>query len=448
MTELYIYTYFNYNVGFRDNFIDANILAVISHLNNEGYSPGVLNYKDDFLIEKFIVTNSINNAVFIVHIGYTDTFGNISLKNFLNQIREIKKTTKNIKFIFWGYLAYSIGDELFKLGICDVLISNNEILYLNRRTSKDIIILKLAKIIKKSLIAYTSVTNLNIQKYFPFLNRETLVCLYTSRGCNRSCTFCAYNLDLNSNWIQSDLEGLVRDISYLYNEYGIKNIAFCDSDFGGDKKSVILRSRDLEKFIKKYNLTQKINISLNIRIDLISKEVLNNLFLSGVHTVLTGIESFTEKTLRIFRKPVFKIDDLYKNTEYAEQLGINIVASYILWHPWQEIKTLKNEMERIIDYGRFRIPQFLSKSKLQVIPNTPIEGILKQNKLLIKGFLERDFKFIAPDVRKLHNIMQEWYRKNVSNFLNSNSDLKKDLIFIAELKIAELNYFYQIIKSY
>jgi hypothetical protein len=154
--------------------------------------------------------------------------------------------------------------------------------------------------------------------------------------------------------------------------------------------------------------------------------------------MLIGVESFTEETLhRLYGKR----QDLAHLTEVvaaADACGITTVASYILWHPWQTIPGIRRELDAIEAFGRWRIPQFMARSQLLVIPGTVIEHKLRRSGLLDARPFERRFRFADPSASALHQALGGWFEQTALPVLTGLSERRADDISaLAALKAAE-----------
>ena len=122
----------------------------------------------------------------------------------------------------------------------------------------------------------------------------------------------------------------------------------------------------------------------------------------------------------------------------ADAAGITTVASYILWHPWQTLESLRLELAAIDAFGRHRIPQFMARSRLLVIPGTVAETQIRRAGLLDAAPFHRNFRFADPEATAVHDGLTDWFTQHAAPVLaHLSENHADDLTMLAELKIAE-----------
>lgn len=217
-----------------------------------------------------------------------------------------------------------------------------------------------------------------------------VVSLVSSRGCLRACSFCAYN-NYTSGWRARPVADLVSDIVLLENRFGPVRIGLFDSNFGMNPRLNADRLGELADSLQAAAL--QVPLALNVSFDGLDEQVLLAMRTAGVDTILVGLESLNSETLEMVYAKKQDLRHAVAMIERAEALGIAPVVSYILFHPWLSLGDLEAEIDRVEKFGRHRIVQFASRSKLQVIPGTPIEARLRSEGLLRHDPFFRDFRF-------------------------------------------------------
>ena len=265
-----------------------------------------------------------------------------------------------------------------------------------------------------------------------------MVSVSASRGCHGRCTFCAYNSDLGGGWTGLAIPAVVTDIAHLHRLTGATRFALADSDFGGTPAACRTRARQLADGLAAEGLNRELRLSINVRTETLDPATVQLLADAGVRTMLIGVESFNPDTLhRLYGKR----QDLHKLAEVvaaADACGITTVASYILWHPWQTLASIRTELAAIETFARWRIPQFMARSRLLVIPGTVIEGKLAAGGLLGTGPFERQFRFADPDAAALDSALRGWFQQTALPVLEGLSEQRDgDLTVLASLKMAE-----------
>jgi len=278
-------------------------------------------------------------------------------------------------------------------------------------------------------------------KTFPLLNDEFLdsinyrptdiASIYTSRGCRRRCSFCSYNHNLSHGWKERDISDAISDIKKLNTRFGVTKFGFFDNNFGYNINKNKERSLQLSRLVK--NLDFNISISLNISLDGLNKDILRLLKNASVKNILIGLESLDSHTLRYIYNKNQNLNDSKSIINYAESIGITPVVSYILFYPWIDMDDLIKNICMIDGFGREKIVQFLSNSKVRVVPKTKMSKRIKKDGLLVKDNLYRDFKFADSSVSHVHTKISRFVEGLLPKYNESASSLSK-------LKKMEWNY--------
>jgi hypothetical protein len=157
-----------------------------------------------------------------------------------------------------------------------------------------------------------------------------------------------------------------------------------------------------------------------------------------VDVMIIGVESFNPTTLHRLYGKRQDLDYLARVVAAADAAGITTVASYILWHPWQTLGSLRLELAAIDAFGRHRIPQFMARSRLLVIPGTVAETQIRRAGLLDAAPFHRGFRFADPEAAAVHNGLTDWFTQYAAPVLaHLSENHADDLTTLAELKIAE-----------
>ena len=121
--------------------------------------------------------------------------------------------------------------------------------------------------------------------------------LLTSRGCPFNCIFC-YTPHASHHKIRfHSIERVMEEIKWLVKR-GINRFWFADPNFSFD----IGRVHSLLDKIIESNL--KIHMWIETRADFMDKELAKKMKMAGVHTVAYGLESASERVLKIINKGI------------------------------------------------------------------------------------------------------------------------------------------------
>ena len=227
----------------------------------------------------------------------------------------------------------------------------------------------------------------------------------------------------------------------------VRRLAVSDADFGGSEQECLRRARQLHSELEHREIAGRVPIALATRPSTLSEPALEHFAAAGVDTILVGVETLDMDALHgIFAKRHGRTE-LPRLATLADARGISLVASYILWHPWQTIDGLRRELDEIVAFGRHRIPQFLTRSILQVQPGTPIEGRLAATGRLVAAPFHRSFLFEDQTVAALYDELTAWYRANVDPALSTlHEDQANAYDTLARLKLAELDHLHALLE--
>lgn len=150
---------------------------------------------------------------------------------------------------------------------------------------------------------------------FDYSNIEEVIIL-TSRGCPFNCIFC-YTPQASKHKIRfHSIKRVIEEIKWVVKK-GKNQIWFADPNFSFKRERV----DQLLEGILKENL--KIRMWLETRADLIDKEILEKMKKAGVHTIAYGLESASEKVLKIIRKKI-SLEQLEKAISLTQKYGIEV----------------------------------------------------------------------------------------------------------------------------
>ena len=135
------------------------------------------------------------------------------------------------------------------------------------------------------------------QKYTSLLSfGKVVTTIFTSRGCPFKCTFCD-RPHLGKHFRARSAKNVVDELELCVN-MGIQEFLFYDDTFTVDKKRVIDICNEIVK--------RKLNIGWDIRarIDTIDENVLQHLKKANCRGIHYGIESGTNKILKVLKKGI------------------------------------------------------------------------------------------------------------------------------------------------
>lgn len=229
---------------------------------------------------------------------------------------------------------YSFGDSILDDADKDVLFETQ---YREMRSNGS------SKIIKGSLItlrdqpmpAYDLLDFSKYQFIDPTRGSMNTASVMSSRGCPFRCLYCFHKRTL----MNRDINLFINEIKYLVNEKDVKYFFVYDDTFTVNKK----RALEILARLKELDL-KDVNFQCFSRANLIDEELIQAMKEAHFVRVSMGVESGSEKILKIISKGVNK-EDCVKACEMLTNAGIETRGSFILGNPYDTHETIRETIE-------------------------------------------------------------------------------------------------------
>lgn len=181
---------------------------------------------------------------------------------------------------------------------------------------------------------------LPLDKYASFgAKRTPLAHILSERGCPFSCIFCIDHLVHGKKFRYRSPEDIVREIEFLMQEYGVKEIDFIDDNF------TLLPNR-VERFCDLL-ISRGINKELlwrcsnGVRIDKITPSLLKSMRRAGCYMVSLGIESGNTQILTNIKKRI-KLDQVEMAVKWCQEAGIETRGLFMLGNLGDDRQTMED----------------------------------------------------------------------------------------------------------
>lgn len=245
---------------------------------------------------------------------------------------------------------------------------------------------------------------LDIEKYlgYPGYIRGTLrnriMIMNCGRGCSGNCTFCSSHQIYGRTVRKRKIDLLKEEIVFLTKNYYIKGFYFIDESLTMPKNWFY----EFCMMLKEFNLPW----GCSARISLIDKKILVLMRNAGCIHIDFGVESGSDKILKLARKGHTKKRsiEVFKN---CEELGVRAMGSFIIGNIGETIEDAMETVQILDDLK----PSFSLFTYLTPFPGTEVfKFALENNRINQKYYLE-----------KTHDMLMEAYPYfNLSKMSNKN----------------------------
>ena len=268
--------------------------------------------------------------------------------------------------------------------------------------------------------------------------RTPVASILTSRGCPFKCSFCAAPVTTGRKMRYRSADNVLKEIDYLVNEWGVKEIVFQDDEMYASLK----RAREIIQGIKdrNYDLTWK---NTNLASWRMKRDLVKLMGESGCYQIVISPESGNERVLNeIIHKPA-RLDDSRNVVKWAKEAGIEILADFVIGFPgetWDEIRDTTNFAEEIdADAVKFAVATPFPATELYRVAVE--KGLFPKN---YNFYTDQYLGFANPTMDTEHWSAQdlkmirvlEWDRINFKN-----EDKRKRYAKVNEITLEEIEKF-------
>ncbi len=201
--------------------------------------------------------------------------------------------------------------------------------------------------------------------------------IMASRGCPFDCNFCATPINWGRHVRMRSPENVVDEIEKHARERGVRVVFFYDDTFNANPKRVericdLILERKLDIFWR-----------AEVRLDLITRPLLEKMKRAGLFHVSFGIEAGSERVRREVIHKLVAIEDFHNLVRWCLELGVIPNVFFIFSHPtetWEEARETVGIIEK------YRKEVEASVAVLHIYPGTPLETTAKELGLLPEDF--------------------------------------------------------------
>lgn len=201
--------------------------------------------------------------------------------------------------------------------------------------------------------------------------------IMTSRGCPFNCNFCATPANWGRHVRTISPSRVIEEMKLVVKNYGVKVIWFYDDTFNINQKRV----EELCRLIIAEHL--EIFWFCEVRIDVLSKELLSIMKEAGCFHIGFGVEAGSERVRREIVRKNFDTDQARRVVQWCNELDIIANPFFVVSHPTETPAELEETL-RIMKEFEGKSQQ--SVSILHIYPGTDLEQVAREKKLLPEDF--------------------------------------------------------------
>jgi len=148
--------------------------------------------------------------------------------------------------------------------------------------------------------------------------------IISSRGCPHACIFCSNRITTGRTYRIRSASTIIADLELLWKKYGKTQILFLDDN-------LLVNHRRIEELlaeIRRRGLHKVLNFSFQARGDNVSPELLRELYAAGFRSVFFGLETASERIMKIIRKGE-TVAQCVAAVRMAKEAGLHVSATFI-----------------------------------------------------------------------------------------------------------------------
>ncbi len=257
----------------------------------------------------------------------------------------------------------------------------------------------------------------------PFPDRETLLgsdtytsedmgLLMGSRGCPYSCSYCATQIWTRKVRYRS-LTNILEEIKYVHHRYGTRQFTFKDDSF------TVNRKRVMEFCNKLIDAGMKVNWDCNTRVDLVDSELLRTMKKAGCNSIKVGIESGSERILKLMDKGI-TLERVKEAARLFREVGIHWTAYFMMGIPTET----KEDVKKTLDLLYKIRPSFASIGVYEPFPGTKLFDVGVEHGLVNKEMTYEDFFARIPSDYYLKDIHRRADTMSQEDFITLENEVK------------------------
>ena len=210
--------------------------------------------------------------------------------------------------------------------------------------------------------------NFKSNTYWRLDHKGPVDLIVTSRGCPFNCRFC---FKTEKKFRYRSAENVMSELEYLAS-IGNKNIDIEDDLFTANKK----RCLSICRMIQDAGLSLK--LKARSRVDTIDEEMLHEMRNAGVHTVVYGIESGSDRILKAMGKKT-SVERNFEVVKMTKKAGLRCHCDILVGFPGEDEESIRGTEK----FLKKACPSTMLTSAMMPWPCTPVFDEAKSNGTLV-----------------------------------------------------------------
>jgi radical SAM superfamily enzyme YgiQ (UPF0313 family) len=272
--------------------------------------------------------------------------------------------------------------------------------------------------------------------------------IFGSRGCPFPCTFCSIAPIWGLKAYSRSNQNIIDEMSVMHKEHGVEQFLFQDEFFVSSPERMIEFSRLLKKS------GMEITYKAFARVDLVDEESLKAMADSGCVEIRFGVESGSDKVLKMTKKG-FDSSRALKIVSLAKKYFRSVDAFYVWGFPFEDMKDFSASLMQMITFRGMEVrvlpslltylPQtqiykeYVDKSKLtfcpHLLPEYMISGIEKRGSVRVT--IDPKYSGLFDFILEHKEIFPGFFHVDVESNIYPKLELLEEFEFYQPAEVAE-----------